>query len=125
MPAIVEALGNPAVEKEVEHMRQAFETRGRHIWQRLNALPGVKCVRPTGAFYTFPSIAGTLNRPLGKTGAVPKDAVEFARIVLDEAHVALVPGNDFGFSDHVRLSFATSMEQIDKGLDRLQKLLAI
>ena len=47
------------------------------------------------------------------------------RIELDEAHVALVPGNDFGFPDHVRLSFATSMEQIDKGVDRLEKLLTV
>ncbi len=123
MPAIVEALSNPAMEDEVAKMRQAFEKRGAHIWQRLNALPGFKCVRPTGAFYAFPSIAGALGKPLGKTAAKPKDAIEFCRIVLDEAHVALVPGNDFGFPDHVRLSFATSLEQIDKGVDRLEKLL--
>ncbi len=124
MPAIVEALSNPAMEHEVETMRQAFETRGRHIWQRLNTLPGVTCVRPTGAFYVFPSIAGVLGKPLGKTGIKPKDAIEFSRVALEEAHVALVPGNDFGFSDHVRLSFATSMEQIDKGVDRLANLLS-
>ena len=123
MPAIVEALSNPAMEDEVEKMRQAFEKRGAHIWQRLNSLPGFKCVRPTGAFYAFPSIAGALDKPLGKTGAKPKDAIEFCRIVLDEAHVALVPGNDFGFPDHVRLSFATSMEQIDKGINRMEKIL--
>ena len=123
MPAIVEALSNPAMENEVEKMRQAFEQRGVHIWKRLNTLPGFKCVRPTGAFYAFPSINGVLGKPLGKTGSKPKDAIEFCRIVLDEAHVALVPGNDFGFPDHVRLSFATSMEQIDKGMDRLEKIL--
>ena len=124
MPAIVEALSNPTMEDEVEKMRQAFEKRGAHIWQRLNALPGFKCVRPTGAFYAFPSIADVLGKPIGKAGIKPKDAIEFCRIVLDEAHVALVPGNDFGFPDHVRLSFATSMEQIDKGIDRMEKLLA-
>ena len=114
----------PVMEDEVKKMRQAFEKRGAHIWRRLNALPGFKCVRPTGAFYAFPSIAGALGKPLGKTAAKPRDAIEFCRIVLDEAHVALVPGNDFGFPDHVRLSFATSLEQIDKGVDRLEKILA-
>ena len=123
MPAIVEAYGNPNLEQDVEKMREAFEGRGVHMWKRLNAIPGLKCVRPTGAFYAFPSIAGVLNRPLGPSGQLAKEAVEFCKIVLDEAHVALVPGNDFGFSDHVRLSFATSMANIDKGLDRLEAFL--
>ncbi len=119
MPAIVEALTNPAMETEIQTMRDAFEKRGTRMWQLLNQIPGVKCNRPTGAFYAFPSIAGLLGRPLGKTGAIAKDAVEFSRLVLDEVHVALVPGNDFGCPDHVRLSFATGMENIEKGIGRL------
>jgi aspartate aminotransferase len=119
MPAIVEALGNPALEQDVEKMRLAFEQRGEHMWKRLNAIEGIRCGKPTGAFYTFPNIAGLLHKPLGKSRIPAEDAVAFSRLVLDEAHVALVPGNDFGFADHVRLSFATSMELIDKGLDRL------
>ena len=81
------------------------------------------CVRPTGAFYCFPSIGAHLGKPLGAKKAVCGEAVAFCTAVLEEAHVALVPGNDFGFPDHVRLSFATSMGNIDKGLDRMEKFL--
>ena len=123
MPAIVEAYSNPNLEQDVEKMREAFEARGLHIWKRLNAIPGLKCVRPTGAFYVFPDISGVLNRPLGPSAQVATQAVEFCKIILDEAHVALVPGTDFGFPDHVRLSFATSMANIDKGVDRLEAFL--
>jgi aspartate aminotransferase len=93
------------------------------MWKRLNAIPGVQCVRPTGAFYAFPNIAAYLNKPLGGKKTVAAEAVAFCTAVLEEAHVALVPGNDFGFPDHVRLSFATSMANIDKGIDRLEKFL--
>lgn len=123
MPAIVEAYTNPQSIVEVEKMRKEFEVRGAHMWKRLNAIPGVTCVRPTGAFYVFPNIGAHLNKPLGAKGTVSTEAVGFSTSVLEEAHVALVPGNDFGFPDHVRLSFATSMVNIDKGLDRLEKFL--
>ena len=119
MPAIVEALANPDMEVEIEKMRTAFARRGDLMWQRLNSIPGISCARPTGAFYAFPGIAKLLGKPLGKGGTIARDAIEFSKLVLDEAHVAMVPGNDFGFPDHVRLSFATSMENIEKGLDRL------
>ena len=104
-------------------MRKEFERRGEHMWKRLNAIPGVTCVRPTGAFYCFPNIAAHLNKPLGANGTKASEAVAFCTTVLEEAHVALVPGNDFGFPDHVRLSFATSMANIDKGIDRLEAFL--
>jgi aspartate aminotransferase len=123
MPAIVEAYTNPASAGEIEKMRSEFEKRGVHMWKRLNAIPGVSCVKPTGAFYCFPSIAAHLNKPLGAKGTKCAEAVAFSTAVLEEAHVALVPGNDFGFPDHVRLSFATSMANIDKGIDRLEKFL--
>ena len=123
MPAIVEAYTNPQSAVEVEKMRKEFEVRGQHMWQRLNAIPGVTCVRPTGAFYCFASIAAHLGKPLGVKKTIPTEAVAFCTVVLEEAHVALVPGNDFGFPDHVRLSFATSMANIDKGVDRLEKFL--
>ena len=123
MPAIVEAYTNPQSAGEIEKMRKEFEVRGEHMWKRLNAIPGVSCVRPTGAFYCFPSIAAHLNKPLGAKKTVSSEAVAFSTAVLEEAHVALVPGNDFGFPDHVRLSFATSMANINKGLNRLEKFL--
>lgn len=122
-PAIVEAYTNPQSAVEVEKMRAEFERRGEHMWKRLNAIPGVTCNRPTGAFYCFANVAQHLNKPLGKKGATATEAVAFCSAVLEEAHVALVPGNDFGFADHVRLSFATSMGNIDKGLDRLEAYL--
>jgi len=120
MPAIVNALTEPANEREFEKMRIAFEQRGEHMWRRLSAIKGITCVRPTGAFYCFPSVRQLLNRPLGAEAAACKDAIEFSRQLLSQVHVAVVPGNDFGFDDHVRLSFATSIEQIDKGVDRIE-----
>lgn len=103
---------------EVERMRVEFEKRGRHIYERLNALPGISCPKPTGAFYVFPNVSGTYAK-LGVKGSL-----EFAAKVLEEARVAVVPGVAFGRDDCVRFSFACGMEQIDKGIDRLAKLLA-
>jgi aspartate aminotransferase len=124
-PAIVEAYTNPQSMVEVEKMRKEFERRGEHMWKRLNAIGGggLTCVRPTGAFYCFPSVKNFLNKPLGKNKVSAAEAVALCTTILEEAHVALVPGNDFGFPDHVRLSFATSMANIDQGLDRLEAFL--
>jgi aspartate aminotransferase len=124
MPAIVEAYTNPQSAIEIEKMRGEFEKRGLHMWKRLNEILGEgSCVKPTGAFYCFPSVAAFLNKNLGPKQTKSSEAVAFCTAVLEEAHVALVPGNDFGFADHVRLSFATSMQNIDKGLDRLAAFL--
>ena len=87
------------------------------MWQRLSALPKIKCVRPQGAFYAFPNVSAYF----GKSGIT--DAISFAAQLLEKNHVAVVPGNDSGFDTHVRLSFATSMQQIDKGLDRIGEFL--
>ncbi|HEX4124616.1 MAG TPA: pyridoxal phosphate-dependent aminotransferase [Tepidisphaeraceae bacterium] len=111
------ALTDPRGAESVEQMRQQFEKRGQHMWQRLSALPGVTCVRPMGAFYCFPNISSTFGKTAGNLRI--SDAVTFAAALLEQAHVAVVPGNDSGFDTHVRLSFATSIEQIDKGLDRI------
>ncbi len=119
MPAIVEAYQNPAVEREVQAMREAFQQRAEHTWRRLTAIKGITCVRPTGAFYVFVGIAALLNKPIGPKQKLCRDAVEFASELLNEAHVAVVPGNDFGFNDHMRLSYATSMDNINKGIDRI------
>ena len=85
-------------------------------------MPGVRCVRPQGAFYCFPDVSGTYEQVLGKKVEGPKSAAWSAK-VLEEAKVALVPGGAFGDDDCVRLSFATGMAQIEKGLDRLEKFL--
>lgn len=101
----------------IESMRQQFEKRGQHMHQRLSALPGVKCVKPQGAFYCFPNVSAHFGKSAGETKIT--DAVSFSAALLEQAHVAVVPGNDSGFDTHVRLSFATSMQQIDKGIDRI------
>lgn len=117
--AAVKAYTEP--QDEVEAMRQQFEKRGTHMWQRLNAIPGVKCVRADGAFYCFPDVSAHYGRELG--GIKVTDSMSLAKAALESAQVALVPGGAFGADGCVRLSFATSMEQIDKGLDRIEKLL--
>jgi len=113
--ALVEALNGD--QAPVEVMRKEFERRAEYMHQRLNAIKGVTCVRPTGAFYAFPNVSAAY----AATGV--KGSLEFSAKVLEQAHVALVPGEAFGMDTHVRLSFATGMEQIQKGLDRLEKLL--
>ena len=91
------------------------------MWERLSALPKVKCVKPQGAFYCFPNVSAYFGKKAGGTEIT--DAISFAAALLDRGHVAVVPGNDSGFDTHVRLSFATSMEQIDKGIDRIEEFL--
>jgi aspartate aminotransferase len=111
------ALNDPRGAESVEKMRQEFELRGKHMWTRLSALPKVTCVQPQGAFYCFPNISAYFGK------AEITDAIGFAAALLEQSHVAVVPGNDSGFDTHVRLSFATSMQQIDKGLDRIGEFL--
>src|SRR2546421_719075 len=120
IPAAV-ALSDPRGPESIEQMRKQFEKRGRHMWERLSALPKVTCVRPQGAFYAFPNIGAYIGKKAG--GVEITDAVSFSAALLEQNHVAVVPGNDSGFETHVRLSFATSMEQIDKGIDRIGEFL--
>jgi aspartate aminotransferase len=120
-PAAATALMDPRGAETVEQMRKQFEKRGRHMWERLSALPKVTCVRPQGAFYCFPNIGAYIGKRAGQTPIT--DAVSFAAALLEQNHVAVVPGNDSGFDTHVRLSFATSMEQVDKGIDRIGEFL--
>ncbi|HEX8912416.1 MAG TPA: pyridoxal phosphate-dependent aminotransferase [Humisphaera sp.] len=115
------ALTDPRGAQEIEQMRQQFEKRGEHMWRRLSELPNVTCVRPQGAFYCFPNVSAYFGKTAGQTKIT--DAVSFAAALLEQSHVAVVPGNDSGFDTHVRLSFATSMGQIDKGLDRIGEFL--
>ncbi len=114
--ALAEALNGD--QSSVETMRKEFERRAEYMHKRLNELPGVRCVPPTGAFYAFPNVSGTYKK-LGVKGSL-----DFSAKVLEEAKVALVPGIAFGSDEHVRLSFATGMEQIRKGLDRLAEFLS-
>ena len=115
------ALTDPRGAESVEQMRRQFEKRGRHMWERLSALPRITCVRPNGAFYCFPNVSAYFGKLIAGMHIV--DAISFAAALLEQNHVAAVPGNDCGFDTHVRLSFATSLEQIDKGIDRIEQFL--
>ena len=115
------AYTDPRSAQTIESMRVEFEKRGRHMAQRLSAMPGVTCVRPTGAFYCFPNVSAHYGRSIGQTAVT--NSTTFAKAALNEARVALVPGVEFGDDDCVRLTFATSLQQIDKGLDALEKML--
>jgi aspartate aminotransferase len=106
----------------VEKMRAEFEKRGKHMAKRLNAIDGIECDQPTGAFYCFPDVSKHYGKTIG--GADITDSMSFAAALLEQAEVALVPGTPFGCPNNIRLSFACSMEQIDKGLDRLEKWLS-
>ncbi|MBH0179326.1 MAG: pyridoxal phosphate-dependent aminotransferase [Nitrospira sp.] len=106
-------LGQPFTEKMVAE----FDRRRKVMIGRLNAMPGVTCRMPTGAFYAFPNISGILGRstPAG-TIRTPH---ELAQYLLKNFHVAVVPGEPFGSHQHIRLSYATSMESIERGMDRI------
>lgn len=120
-PAAALALSDPRGAEAIEQMRQQFEKRGLHMWQRLSSLPNITCVKPQGAFYCFPNVSAYFGKTIGGTKIT--DAISFSSALLEANHVAVVPGNDSGFDTHVRLSFATSMEQIDKGIDRIAEFL--
>jgi aspartate aminotransferase len=105
----------------VAGMREQFNQRRQHMHARLNRLKGVTCLEPLGAFYCFPNISGVFGRTF--KGVAVNSPMSFCSVALEQANVALVPGEAFGSDQHVRLSYATSLELIDKGLDRLEKLL--
>ena len=113
---------DPSAAGQIEAMRKEFERRGRHMAARLNAIDGVECVEPTGAFYCFPDVSAHYGRTIG--GVEVTDSVGFAKAALQAVRVALVPGAPFGEDRCVRLSFATGMERIDEGIDRIERLLA-
>ncbi len=119
--AAIEAMGEPA-EQAIETMRAEFERRGRYMTERLNSIEGVECAESTGAFYCFPDVSGHYGRNIN--GAKIGGSMDFAKALLEQANVALVPGLPFGCDNNVRLSFACSLEQITKGLDRLQEWLS-
>ena len=108
----------------VAEMRDAFDRRRRLIHGLLGAIPGVSCLEPEGAFYAFPSFAGVLGRPLGAGGRTPTNTLELAEIVLEEAKVAIVPGEAFGAPGYARLAYALADEALEEGVGRLAALFA-
>lgn len=102
----------------VETMRQEFTRRRAYTLERVRSLPGISLPDPGGAFYAFFNVSPYFGKPLGK-GTVVNNATDFCSALLDEAHVALVSGDAFGAPGYVRLSFATSMDVLQAGFDRL------
>lgn len=100
-----------------ERMVMEFDRRRKLIVDRLNRIPGVTCRMPGGAFYAFPNIGGVLGRH-GPDGQIQSPQA-FADYLLKHAQVAVVPGEPFGSREHIRLSYATSMDAIERGLDRI------
>ena len=106
----------------VDEMRTAFARRAELIHGLLNAIPGVTCMVPQGAFYAFPSFEGLLGRDFG--GVVPTTTAELCEVILDQAKVALVPGEAFDAPGYVRISFAVSDADITEGIGRIADLVA-
>lgn len=118
--AAVAALTGP--EDSVNMMRAEFDRRRKFLVQGLNSIDGIRCLLPTGAFYVFPNISALYGK---KAGSRPiNSSLDFALYLLEEANVALVHGEVFGDDNHIRISYATSMENIDKALGRIKEAVA-
>jgi aspartate/methionine/tyrosine aminotransferase len=104
----------------VAQMREAFDRRRRTMVRMLQEIPGVECPEPLGAFYCFPCVKGVLGKSL--RGRTPTTSAELAELVLDEAEVAVVPGEAFGAPGYFRLSYALSDDDLAEGVTRLAKL---
>ena len=118
--AAIEALTGP--QDAVEAMRVSFEKRRNTIVAELSKISGLVCPVPEGAFYVYPDVTGLLNRTWG--GVTPTTSLELADLILDQAEVAVVPGEAFGPSGYLRLSYALGDAPLLEGVQRLQRLFA-
>ena len=114
--AAVEALRGP--QDSVPAMLAEYRKRRDFVVGRLREIPGVKCAEPKGAFYAYPNV----STALGKKGI--QNTLQFSERLLAEANVAVVPGEAFGTGQHVRISYATSMKELERGLDRMHRFMA-
>ena len=108
--------------EDVHRMGEAFDRRRRTMVKMLNEIDGVECPMPEGAFYAYPSVKGVLGKEI--RGQRPQTSLELAELILTEAEVAVVPGEAFGPSGYLRLSYALGDEDLVEGVGRIQKLLA-
>ncbi len=113
--AAVEALRGP--QESVGVMLAEYRKRRDFVVSRLRQIPGVRCAEPRGAFYVYPNIGVAL----GKSGI--QSPLQFSERLLADAHVAVVPGEAFGTNRHVRISYATSMQELERGLDRMHQFI--
>jgi aspartate aminotransferase len=113
--AAVEAMLGP--QESVPQMLAEYRRRRDFVISRLRQIPGVSIATPKGAFYAYPNISVAYD-----AGRI-KNSLDFAAQLLEKAHVAVVPGEAFGTKDHVRISYATSMHELERGLDRIDKFI--
>jgi len=113
--AALEALGGG--DDEVQRMWEAYRDRRAWLIPAINGIEGLCCAHPDGAFYIFPDVSAFFDR-----GGV-RDSQTFTNYLLDEAQVAVIPGSAFGSDDHVRISYATSMERLQEGVRRIESAL--
>jgi len=118
--AAVAALTGP--QDSVSAMRSEFDIRRKAIVKGLNAIEGVSCLYPSGAFYAFPNVSSFYGRSAGARRI--NSSLDMATYLLEEAHVALVHGEAFGDDRYIRISYATSMDVINKGLERMRDALS-
>jgi aspartate aminotransferase len=117
--AAVEALRGD--QTPVRLMVEEFDKRRKYMVNRLKRLDGISCTMPEGAFYVFPNVSGLYRRNIA--GTVVSNSTELVDLLIEKARVAFVPGICFGSDDHIRISFATNMAQIEEGMNRLEGLL--
>jgi len=117
--ASVEALKGP--QDFIQTMIVEFDKRRTYMVERLNAMKGVTCKMPVGAFYAFPNVSSCYGKKFN--GTPVHDSLELSTYLLEQGKVALVPGSAFGDDKYIRLSYATSMENVKKGLDRIEEAL--
>ena len=106
----------------VEMMRDAFDRRGKLMHSLLSGIDGVTCIEPQGAFYAFPNFTGVLGRDFG--GVRPQTTLELAAVLLDQAKVAIVPGEAFDAPGYARLSFALGDDDLGEGIQRIADAVA-
>ncbi len=115
--ATIEALNGP--QGFINERAQEFHRRKNYIVTRLNSIDGFSCFDPLGAFYVFPSISGFIGKEFN--GKKISGSIDFTEFLLEEAKVAVVPGIAFGKEDYLRISYATSMKNIEEGMDRIER----
>jgi len=118
--AAVEALTGD--QSKVEMMLKEFDVRRKYMYDRVSKMPYVETKEPLGAFYVFIDVSKVLD--MSYNGKKIETTDEMARILIEEYNVAVIPCGDFGFADHIRLSYAISVETIDKGLSRIEDFLS-
>ena len=119
--ASVEALNGE--QEDVHDMVKQFKIRRNYMVKRINSINSLSCIEPEGAFYVMVNISKILNKLIN--GKVIKDSISFSKLLLEKEKVAVIPGIAFGADNFIRLSYATSMENIKKGLDRIESFVSI